>query len=97
MWNCSRKRRRVSEEEEEENQGFYSHTSAQTHCYHVWKEGRLTGDGGVLVEDVVAAAPWWDDLFGAEVMRYADFLQSREESSSLSSLFSSHAATGAVR
>lgn len=85
MWNCSRKRRGVSEEEavEEEqeerkkveNQCFNSHTSTQTHCYHVWKEGGLAGDGRVLVEDVVAAAPWWDDLFGAKVLRYADFLQ----------------------
>lgn len=43
--------------------------------YRVWTEVRLAGDGGVLVENVVATAPWWQDVFRAKIMRYANFLQ----------------------
>lgn len=52
--------------------------NARAH-YRVWTEVRLTDDGGVLVENVVAAAPWWQDVFRAKIMRYANFLQMCEK------------------
>lgn len=60
---------------EEEEEGEESAASVHTHGYHVWKGAGLAGHQRVLVEDVVAAAPWWHDHLGAEVIGNAGFLQ----------------------